>query len=137
MPLVRISLAAHRDAAFRRAAADAVHRALVGAIGVPEGDRFQIIARSEEVIYDPSFLGVERGEGFMVVEIHLTFGRTVELKKALFAAIARELEASCGVRPQDVFVNLVEMARENWSFGNGIAQYADAPPPHLAGAGAR
>jgi 4-oxalocrotonate tautomerase len=67
------------------------------------------------------------------VQIHLSTGRSVAQKKALFAAITGNLSAA-GVRPDDVFVNLVETARENWSFGNGIAHYADAPPPHLAGA---
>ncbi|AWN50835.1 tautomerase family protein [Methylobacterium sp. 17Sr1-1] len=134
MPLVHISLKRERPASERRAIADAVHAALIGSIGVPADDRFQIVSgRFDEVIYDSHYLGIARSDDLVIVQIHLSTGRSVAQKKALFAAITENLGAA-GVRPEDVFVNLVETARENWSFGNGIAQYADAPPPHLAGA---
>ncbi len=134
MPLVHISLKRERPASERRAIADAVHVALVGSIGVPADDRFQIVSgQFDEVIYDPGYLGIARSDDLVIVQIHLSIGRSVAQKKALFAAISENLGAA-GVRREDVFVNLVETARENWSFGNGIAHYADAAPPHLAGA---
>lgn len=132
MPLVRLTFASSSDPAFRRRAADAAHRALVEALGVPAADRFQIVSVAEEMVYDRDYLDIPRGKGFVVIEIHLTVGRTVEMKKALYAGLTRELQASCGIRPEDVFVNLIEMTRENWSFGNGIAQYADVAPAFLA-----
>ena len=95
-------------------------------VGVPEGDRFQIVAEHEAdgFLYDPSYLGIERTENLVIIQITWNEGRTLEQKKALYKAIADGLAASPGIRPEDVLVNLVEVKRENWSFGNGIAQYA-------------
>lgn len=132
MPLVRISLKADRRADERRAVADAVHLALVESIGVPMADRFQVIStRGDDLIYDPNYLGIARGDGIALIQISLSLGRTVDRKKALFRRIAERLATDVGMRPQDVFVSLIETPRENWSFGDGIAQYADQPPPHL------
>ncbi len=99
---------------------------MVETIKVPEQDRFQVITEHDEsgLIYDPSYLGISRSDGVVFIQITLNAGRTVELKKSLFARIAQLLRESPGVRPEDVFVNLVEVPKENWSFGNGIAQYA-------------
>ena len=126
MPLVRIALRKGTKPEFRRAVGDAVHRAMVETIKVPEQDRFQIITEHEEsgLIYDPSYLGISRSDGVVLIQITLNAGRTVELKKALYARIAQLLQEKPGVRPEDVFVGLVEVPKENWSFGNGIAQYA-------------
>ena len=133
MPLVRISLKQDLPAERRRAYGDAVHAALQSALGVPADDHFQVISHhGDDLIYDPGFLGIARGDGIVLVQVTMSTGRSVALKKALIAAIADDL-AAAGARREDVFVTLVEIPRENWSFGNGIAQYADAPPPHLAG----
>ncbi|HSD21236.1 MAG TPA: tautomerase family protein [Anaeromyxobacter sp.] len=126
MPLVRISLRAGKPAAHRIAIADAVHRAMVETINVPAQDRFQIVTEHDAagLIYDPSYLGISRTDDLVVVQITLNAGRTVEMKKALYARIAELLATSPGVRREDVLVSLVEVAKENWSFGNGVAQYA-------------
>jgi 4-oxalocrotonate tautomerase len=133
MPFVRISLKSSRSQKARQGIADCVHRAMVKAIGIPAGDRFQIITEHDaDLVYDHDYLGIKRTDGIVIIQITLASGRNVEQKKALFSSIAELLAAEQGVRKEDVFINLVEVARENWSFGNGIAQYADAPPPHLA-----
>jgi phenylpyruvate tautomerase PptA (4-oxalocrotonate tautomerase family) len=126
MPLVRIALRKGTKPEFRRAIADSVHRAMVEAIKIPEQDRFQVITEHDEsgLVYDPSYLGITRSEGVVLIQITLSAGRTLEVRKALFARIAQNLRESPGLRPEDVFINLVETAKENWSFGNGIAQYA-------------
>jgi phenylpyruvate tautomerase PptA (4-oxalocrotonate tautomerase family) len=126
MPLVRIALRKGTRPEFRRAVSDSIHRAMVEAIQIPEQDRFQIVTEHDEagLVYDPSYLGISRSDGVILVQITISAGRTLEVRKALFAKIAANLRESPGVRPEDVFVNLVETARENWSFGNGIAQYA-------------
>jgi len=126
MPLVRIDALQGRTDAEMAAIGDGVHRALVEAIGVPKDDRFQVIARHrrEELVFDPSYLGIARTAGVVFVQATISAGRTPEQKKALYAAIVRNLASSPGVRPEDVVINLVEVAKENWSFGNGIAQYA-------------
>jgi phenylpyruvate tautomerase PptA (4-oxalocrotonate tautomerase family) len=126
MPLVRISLRAGKSQAHRTAIGDAVHRAMVETINVPAQDRFQIITEHDAagLVYDPSYLGISRTDELVVVQITLNAGRTTEMKKALYARIAELLAASPGVRREDVLVSLVEVAKENWSFGNGVAQYA-------------
>jgi phenylpyruvate tautomerase PptA (4-oxalocrotonate tautomerase family) len=106
---------------------------MVKAIGIPEGDRFQIITEhNTDLVYDPDYLDIKRTDGIVIIQITLAPGRTVEQKKALYKTIAEFLAAEQNVRTEDVFINLIEAPRENWSFGNGVAQYADAPPPHLA-----
>ncbi len=129
MPLVRIDTLDSAYAPDQRAAiGDGVHRALVEAIGIPVLDRFQVLQGhpAPGLVFDREYLGIPRTEGFVAVQITLSAGRSLEQKRALYAAIARNLAASPGVRPEDVFVNLVEVAKENWSFGLGVAQYA--PP---------
>jgi len=106
---------------------------MVKAIGIPEGDRFQVITEhGAELVYDPDYLQIHRTDGIIIIQITLAAGRTLEKKRALYKIIAEFLVAEHGVRPEDVFINLVETSMENWSFGNGICQYADTPPPHLA-----
>jgi phenylpyruvate tautomerase PptA (4-oxalocrotonate tautomerase family) len=126
MPLVRIDLRKGKPVAYRAAIGDAVHRAMVETIKVPPDDRFQLITEHppEEHVYDPSYLGVARTDDLVFVQITLNAGRTVEMKKALYARIADLLAAAPGVRREDVMVSLVEVPKENWSFGNGLAQYA-------------
>jgi len=130
MPFVRISLKTARSAPERRAIADAVHRAL-GAVDVPVQDRFQIIETcGDDMIVDPNYLGISRDDGAIFVEIHLSTGRSVDKKRALFRALAENLEQA-GVEKRNIFAHLVETTLENWSFGDGIAQYADRPPAHV------
>jgi 4-oxalocrotonate tautomerase len=134
MPLVRISLNQGTSPEFRRRLGDAVHRAMVETINVPLGDRFQLITEHEPggLVYDPSYPNITRTDALVVIQISLVTGRTVEQKKRLFKRIAERLDLECGIRREDVFVGLLEVPRENWSFGCGEAQYADAAPPHLA-----
>ena len=126
MPLVRISLREGKPAAYRRAIGEAVHRAMVETINVPPLDRFQVITEhtADGLIYDSTYLGIDRTDNIVFIQITLNAGRTVEQKKSLYARITALLKENPGVRPQDVLINLVEVPRENWSFGNGVAQYA-------------
>jgi phenylpyruvate tautomerase PptA (4-oxalocrotonate tautomerase family) len=126
MPLVRISVLKGRSAAQRRALGDAVHRALVETIDVPALDRFQVITEHErgDLVYDPEFLGIHRTDDLVFIQITLSRGRSLAQKRALYRRIAANLHESTGLRPEDVLVSLVEVGREDWSFGNGIASYA-------------
>jgi len=126
VPLVRISLRSGKSRQYRRAIADSIHRSLVDAIKIPEKDRFQIVTEhaAGDLIYDPSYLDIPRSDDVLLVQITLSTGRSVEVKKALYARMVELLAESPGIRKEDLFVSLVEVAKENWSFGNGIAQYA-------------
>ena len=126
MPLVRVSLQTGQSAKYQRAIGDAVHQAMVETINVPAADRFQIITEHapDSLIYDQSYLGIYRSEAVVFIQITLNTGRTLEQKQALYARIAELLAKNPGIRPQDVLINLVEVPRENWSFGNSEAQYA-------------
>ena len=126
MPLVRIDLRAGHSPAVRQAVGEAVHRAMVETIGVPAEDRFQVITEHapEALVYDPGYLGIRRSDGVVFVQITLNGGRTVEQKRALYARIAVLVSERAEIRPADVLVSLVEVTKENWSFGDGMAQYA-------------
>lgn len=126
MPLARISLREGKPAAHRQAIADGVHRALVETFNVPSDDRFQIIEehRPEALIFDRSYLGMHRTDAFVVIELTVSNTRTVAQKQALYRRIVELLADDPGLDPQDVFINLVEVVKENWSFGRGEAQYA-------------
>jgi phenylpyruvate tautomerase PptA (4-oxalocrotonate tautomerase family) len=129
MPLVRITLARGRRADELRAIADGVHLALVETANVPPDDRFQAIDEvpPENLHWNATYLGHERTAAVVYVEITLNAGRTPEVKKALYAAIAARLGEKPGLRPDDVLVNLVEVPRENWSFGGGKMSYPPQP----------
>jgi phenylpyruvate tautomerase PptA (4-oxalocrotonate tautomerase family) len=125
MPLVRIDLRKGKETAYRQEIGRVVYEAMVG-VGVPEKDRFQVISEhdADGFLFDPTYLGIERSDNLVIIQITWNEGRTIEQKKTLYKAIAEGLAKSPGVRPQDVFINLVEVKKENWSFGHGVAQYA-------------
>jgi 4-oxalocrotonate tautomerase len=126
MPLVRIELLKGQDVRFRQQVGQIVYEAMVACINVPANDHFQVISEHDpaNMVFDPGYLGIQRSDGFVLIQIFLNEGRTLEQKKALYGAIAAGLSAALKIRPEDVMINLVEMKKENWSFGNGIAQYA-------------
>jgi Tautomerase enzyme len=128
MPLVRID-AATADPHRLTAIGDAVHAALIDAFGIPPDDRFQVLrgAGTGHVVYDPGFLGVQRDEGVVFVQVFLRRGRTDEQKRAFYGALAKHA-AAAGVEPRNLLVALTENGLADWSFGNGEAQYLDNPP---------
>jgi 4-oxalocrotonate tautomerase len=127
MPLVRISLRQGKPATYRNAIADGVYTALRETFNVPEEDRFITITEhgQDDFLFSRSYMGIERSDDLVILQITVSNTRSVEQKKALFANIAERLSHDPGLRRQDVFINLVEVVKEDWSFGNGIAQYAD------------
>lgn len=126
MPLVRISLLAGKLESYRQKISDIVHRAMVETVNVPPLDRFQVITEhsKSDFAYDANYLNISRTDDLVMIQITLNSGRTTELKKALYHRIADLLNKEAGMRKEDVLINLVEVPKENWSFGNGEAQYA-------------
>jgi phenylpyruvate tautomerase PptA (4-oxalocrotonate tautomerase family) len=126
MPLVRISLMQGKPATYRAAIGAAVHRAMVESIKVPPLDHFQVITEYPrgDIVYDPDYLDIKRTDNVVFIQITLNAGRTTEMKRALYRRIVELLGAEPGIRPEDVLINLVEVGKESWSFGNGIASYA-------------
>jgi phenylpyruvate tautomerase PptA (4-oxalocrotonate tautomerase family) len=127
MPLVRIDLPQSIDADTALRIGEAINKAMMEVIGVPSGDKFQIIARRppQERNLTAEYLGIRYSSNLALIQITLNQGRTLEQKKAFYRRVADDL-AELGVRKQDVLINLVEVAKENWSFGNGEMQYG--PP---------
>ncbi len=126
MPLVRIDLPAGKPAAYRATIGDVVYTAMVETLNVPKDDRFQVIAEHAPggLVIDPTYLGIQRSADAILIQVTLNEGRSVELKKAFYKAVADGLHERAGMRREDVFIGLVEVKKENWSFGNGEAQYA-------------
>ena len=126
MPLVRIDLLAGKSAQYRETIGAAVYDAMVSTINVPKNDRFQIVTEHPEgeLFIDPNYLGISRTKDCIIIDITLTEGRSLDLKKAFFKAIADNLHERLQLRREDVMIVLTEVKKENWSFGNGIASYA-------------
>jgi 4-oxalocrotonate tautomerase len=126
MPLARIDLPKGKSAAYRAAVGEVVYSAMLSALNVPKNDRFQVIAEhsTDDLVVNPDYLGIHRSAEAIVIQVTLNEGRTLELKRAFYKAVADGLHECIGLRREDVFISLVEVKKENWSFGNGEAQYA-------------
>jgi 4-oxalocrotonate tautomerase len=126
VPLVRISLLKGKPEGFGKRVGEVVYRTMLDTINVPVKDNFQIVTEhhANGLIYDPSYLDIKRSDDVVFIQITMNEGRTLEMKKALYKTLAERLHAELKVRTEDVLINLVEVKKENWSFGNGIAQYA-------------
>lgn len=122
MLLVRIDLMQGSSREFRSRLGDAVHRALVETMNIPEHERFQVIA--ELTPGSPVSRGVRFGGARILIQVLFNVGRTLAVKKAFCARVVEVLAGELGVRGDDVLINLVEVAREDWCFGHGIVQYA-------------
>ena len=127
MPIARIDLVQGKSAEYRRTVGNIVYEAMVEALKAPKDDRFQVVTEhpTDEIIADENYLDIRRTQDCVFIQLTLNTGRTVEQKKAFYKAVADALHARLGLRPEDVFINLIEVQKENWSFGNGIAQYAE------------
>jgi phenylpyruvate tautomerase PptA (4-oxalocrotonate tautomerase family) len=125
MPLVRIALRRGKSAAYIAALRNGIYRAMREAFDVPENDRFILVSQhdAEEFDYDAHYLGIERDDDLVIVQIACNNTRTTEKKQAFYRRMAELLAEEPGLRPENLFINLLETGKENWSFGNGIAQY--------------
>ena len=125
MPLVRVSLRKGKPAAYRKAILDGIYRAMISAFNVPDEDRFMVINEHDEpdFSYSPAYFNIARTDDLILIQLTVSNTRNVEQKKSLFRRIVDNLKESPGVRPEDVFINLVEVDPANWSFGHGTAQY--------------
>jgi phenylpyruvate tautomerase PptA (4-oxalocrotonate tautomerase family) len=125
MPLVEVTLRKGKSTEFIRSLLDEIHAALVAQANVPSDDRFQIVHQvaSEEMVAHPTYGGVSRSDALLIIRITLNAGRTIEVKKALYADIVARLGRAIDVRRDDVLISLVEVTKESWSFGNGLMTY--------------
>ena len=126
MPLARIDFPQGKSADYRKAVGEVIYDAMIKTINVPKDDRFQVITEhpAEGLIFDPTYLGIQRTADCIFIQVTLNEGRTVDMKRAFYKAIADGLHDRLKLRREDVVINLVEVKKENWSFGNGEAQYA-------------
>ena len=126
MPLVRVSLRRGKSDDYKKAIGDGVYQALRETFTVPEEDRFVTVSEhsESEFQFSKTYMDIARTDDLVILQITVTNSRTIEQKKALFARIVELLSQKPGLRKEDVFINLLEVAKENWSFGNGVAQYA-------------
>jgi hypothetical protein len=114
MPLVRVDIKKHQDPTFAKRVGQQIYAAMHSTIGVPENDNFQILAEHDEqhFIFDPGYLGINRSDNLVVIQITLSEGRSIEQKKLLYKTIAERLNAELAVRLEDVFINLVEVKKK-------------------------
>jgi 4-oxalocrotonate tautomerase len=128
MPFVRLSLKKGKPTAYRHAIAESVNLSLQEAFGTSPNDKFVAIHEldDENLLFDSGYLGISRTDEIVIIQIFANKGRDLTKKQALYAAVAKNLKESPGIRPEDVLINIVEVAKDDWSLGNGLAQYAPA-----------
>ncbi|HWI84637.1 tautomerase family protein [Ramlibacter sp.] len=125
MPIVHISMRAGKPLAYRQALFDSFHRAMREALAVREDNQFMTITEHDPANfrYGASYLGVARSDDIVYIQITVFDTRTREQKEALYRRAVALLGESPGLRPQDLFVTLLEASKENWSIGNGVASF--------------
>jgi 4-oxalocrotonate tautomerase len=128
MPIVRIDFLEGKAQEYGVQVGLIVARAMTDVLNVPKDDLFQIITAHAEtgLQFDRDYLGIHRTDDCIFLQITLNSGRTAEMKQRFYKAVADGLHESLKLRKEDVLINLVEVPKENWSFGNGEAQYAPA-----------
>lgn len=121
MPLARIDMIEGKPAEYRQTVGDVVYQAMVEVLKAPENDRFQVIAQhaATDFVFDPHFFGIERSPNCIFIQLTLAAGRTIEQKRGFYKKVVDDLHTRLGVRRADVFISLVPVALEDWSFGNG------------------
>lgn len=126
MPLVNISLRSGKSDKYRLAIMDGVYRAMTEEFSVPDDDQFMTVSEHSDTNFrfGTAYLNIDRSDDLVFIQITANNTRTIEQKKALFRRIAEILGKNPGIRPEDVFTNIVEVEKENWSLGLGVAQYA-------------
>jgi 4-oxalocrotonate tautomerase len=125
MPLTRVSLRRGKPAAYRKAILEGLYQAMRETFDVPEGDRFMTITEhdGDDFVYGADYLGIQRSDDLVIIQLAVSNTRTTGQKQKLYRRIVERLTESPGLRPEDIFINLVEVLPENWSFGHGQAQY--------------
>lgn len=125
MPLSRIFLRKGKSPAYKQAILDGLYLAMRETFDVPENDRFMIVSEldAENFNYDANYLGIARTDDLVIIQLTVSNTRPLAKKQALYRRIVERLSDKPGLRPEDVFINLVEVLPENWSFGHGVAQY--------------
>lgn len=125
MPFVRIDLGKQYPDGVAQKIGDIVYEAMLKQINVPADDKFQVITKHDanELVVPKSYLGIEYSQGIVFIQVALNEGRTTELKKKFYKAICDGVVEKLNIRPEDIVINLVEVNKENWSFGHGEMQY--------------
>jgi len=126
MPFVRIFVRRGETREYRKAILDNVYESMLETFNVPKDDKFMVLDEydPDNFVFDKTYMDIARSDRFILIQITANNTRTIEQKKALYARIVERLQQDPGIRPEDVFINLVEVLKENWSFGHGLAQYA-------------
>lgn len=127
MPLARINLSKDASAERVRIISDVIYDAMVKVANVPAHDKFQVVTRhaADELVYPAEgYLGIDYTPDIVMIQITWNAGRSIDVKKAFYQAVAQGIHQNAGIRLQDVWINLIDVQREDWSFGNGEMQYA-------------
>ena len=125
MPLVRIDVPNHVANGLESQIGDLVYDAMLECLKVPVDDKFQVLTRHPEsqIVKPKSYLGIEYSDQLIIIQITLNEGRDTDVKKAFYAKVAHSLHSRLNIRKEDIMISLVEVNKENWSFGDGEMQY--------------
>jgi 4-oxalocrotonate tautomerase len=124
MPVTRIAIRSGKPATYKRALMDEIYEAMRETVAIKEGDRFMAITEHDEDAFAyGAFLGIQRSDDLVQIQVFWAPGKAADAKLAMYQRIVERLGANPGVRSEDVMISVVETAAENWSFGNGVAQF--------------
>ncbi len=128
MPVTRIAIREGKSPEYKQALMDEIYEAMLETVAIKEGDRFMAITEhgEHEFAYGP-FLGIDRSDDLVQIQVFWAPGKTVDAKLAMYRRIVERLAEDPGVRPADILISVVETAAENWSFGNGETQFYKRP----------
>jgi phenylpyruvate tautomerase PptA (4-oxalocrotonate tautomerase family) len=126
MPLVRIDVQEGRTPDELRKLADTIQDVMLDVFAAPPRDRYQIITEHPKghIIAEDTGLGLQRTDRIVIIQI-LQQGRSTEQKQAMYAELAKRLEAECGVGGEDLIISVLANRHVDWSFGLGRAQFVD------------
>jgi 4-oxalocrotonate tautomerase len=119
MPLTQIFFKGDRPESFRRAVSEGVHRAMVEAYNVPASGKFHVVTqvKDADLFFDQTYAGVQRSSNFIFIQLTAANTRITDQKQAFFKRTAELLGQDPGIRTEDIAIDIVENAKENWFFG--------------------
>lgn len=121
MPFTRVAVKEGTSPEQKQAIAHGIHQAMVDSLGIPQDDFFQLLSEygPDDFFFDRRFLGIDRSDDLVVIQITMRRGRSDAMKRDLYARTTENLKTRAGIRSQDVFIYITENDFSDWSVGNG------------------
>ena len=93
MPVTRIAIRDGKTPEYKQALMDEIYEAMRETVAIKDGDRFMAITEhgEHEFAYG-SFLGIDRSDDLVQIQVFWAPGKTVDAKLAMYKRIVERLE---------------------------------------------